>query len=40
MSDIAGKAARVAVERSGSLPRYKTDQPFTNCSHLCASETR
>src|SRR6266496_6705817 len=25
MSDMAGKAARVAVERSGRLPRYKAD---------------
>jgi hypothetical protein len=40
MSDMAGKAARVAVERSGRLPGYKADQPFTNCSQLCASETR
>jgi len=26
MSDMAGKAARVAVERSGRLPRYNADQ--------------
>jgi hypothetical protein len=25
MSDMAGKAARVAVERSGRLPRYNAD---------------
>ena len=29
MSDMAGKAARVAVERSGRLPRYKADQFFS-----------
>jgi hypothetical protein len=32
MSDMAGKAARPAVERSGRLPRYKADQPL-NSSH-------
>jgi hypothetical protein len=26
MSEMAGKAAQVAVERSGRLPRYKADQ--------------
>jgi hypothetical protein len=26
MSDMAGKAAQVAVERSGRLPRYNADQ--------------
>jgi len=26
MSDMAGKAAQVAVERSWTLPRYKADQ--------------
>jgi hypothetical protein len=29
MSDMAGKAAQVAVERSGRLPRYKADQLST-----------
>jgi hypothetical protein len=29
VSDMAGEAARVAVERSGKLPRYNADQLST-----------
>jgi hypothetical protein len=34
VSDMAGNAARVAVERSGRLPRYKADQLFTSANRV------
>jgi hypothetical protein len=36
MSNMAGKAARVAVERSGKLPRYNADQLLALNNRLSA----